>query len=396
MAAPLDWVIIGGGIHGVHLAVQLIDKAGVAPERLRIIDPGPTLLRSWQRCSTNTGMRYLRSPAVHHLDIDAWSLLRYADAKGDRETQAEPMFAAPYSRPSLTLFAEHCAAVMSRYGLEDLHLQDRATEIALSCDGVSVQLGESDALSARHVLLAMGTAAQPRWPMWASTLMAHGVKIYHIFDPGFHLKPEAWPERVAVIGSGISGAQAAMRLADGKREVHWIARSALRKHQFDSDAGWIGPKHMRRFSAVRSLKKRRAMIRSARHVGSVPPDVYIQVKASIQRNKIQFHQGEMTASAVGSGAVIRMGQEWLGVDAILLATGFEDRRPGGTLVDRLVDSHSLPCSDCGFPVVDSHLRWHPRVFVTGPLAELELGPVSRNIIGARRAAQRIVPLAAQP
>jgi hypothetical protein len=33
------------------------------------------------------------------------------------------------------------------------------------------------------------------------------------------------------------------------------------------------------------------------------------------------------------------------------------------------------------------------VFVTGPLAELEVGPVARNLIGARRAAERIVPVA---
>jgi hypothetical protein len=41
-------------------------------------------------------------------------------------------------------------------------------------------------------------------------------------------------------------------------------------------------------------------------------------------------------------------------------------------------------------IVDPNLRWHPRVFVSGPLAELELGPVSRNIAGARRAGDRIV------
>ena len=51
---------------------------------------------------------------------------------------------------------------------------------------------------------------------------------------------------------------------------------------------------------------------------------------------------------------------------------------------------SLPCAECGYPVVEPDLRWHPRIYVTGPLAELELGPASRNISGARRAADRIV------
>lgn len=77
-------------------------------------------------------------------------------------------------------------------------------------------------------------------------------------------------------------------------------------------------------------------------------------------------------------------------DRILLATGFETKRPGGLLVDRLIEDAALPCAACGYPLVDEHLRWHPRVLTTGPLAELELGPAARNIAGARRAADRIL------
>ena len=75
---------------------------------------------------------------------------------------------------------------------------------------------------------------------------------------------------------------------------------------------------------------------------------------------------------------------------MLLATGFEPQRPGGALVDRLAEEHRLPCAACGYPEVDTALRWHPRLFVAGPLAELELGPVARNIAGARRAGERLV------
>lgn len=77
-------------------------------------------------------------------------------------------------------------------------------------------------------------------------------------------------------------------------------------------------------------------------------------------------------------------------DRILLATGFEGKRPGGELISQLIKSASLPCAKCGYPIVDQTLCWHPGIYVSGPLAELELGPVSRNISGARRAAERIV------
>ena len=35
----LDWLIVGGGIHGVHLAVKLLAEGGVSASRLRIVDP---------------------------------------------------------------------------------------------------------------------------------------------------------------------------------------------------------------------------------------------------------------------------------------------------------------------------------------------------------------------
>ncbi|TXD39760.1 hypothetical protein FRC96_05670 [Lujinxingia vulgaris] len=85
--------------------------------------------------------------------------------------------------------------------------------------------------------------------------------------------------------------------------------------------------------------------------------------------------------------------ESLEVQRVLLATGFRSERPGGAMLDELITSASLPCADCGYPIVDASLRWHPRVHVCGPLAELELGPASRNIAGARRAGDRLVSVA---
>ena len=84
------------------------------------------------------------------------------------------------------------------------------------------------------------------------------------------------------------------------------------------------------------------------------------------------------------------GGETLKADLVILATGFENDSPGGSLIDNLIKKYNLPCAPCGYPKTDSHLRWHSELYVMGPLAELELGPVSRNIAGARRAAEKIV------
>ena len=266
--------------------------------------------------------------------------------------------------------------MIQRHGLAELHLRGRVHRIDLSAEPV-IELEDGRVLRAKRVVLALG-GGRPRWPDWALEGRDRGLQIQHVFEPGFELRPEEWPESVAVIGGGISAAQVALRLADSGRRVELVARHALRKHQFDSDPGWIGPKHMRRFRATLDLDQRRRMIDGARHAGSLPPDVYGALRRAIQK-----------------GSVVHLRQERPpeGVEAVLLATGFEGQRPGGALIDDLVQRHELPCAACGYPVVDGQLRWHPAVFVTGALAELEVGPIAKNIVGARQAGDRIVEAA---
>jgi len=55
----------------------------------------------------------------------------------------------------------------------------------------------------------------------------------------------------------------------------------------------------------------------------------------------------------------------------------------------MIGELGLPCAPCGFPRVDGRLHWRHGIHVTGPLAELVVGPVSRNIIGARLASERL-------
>jgi hypothetical protein len=77
----------------------------------------------------------------------------------------------------------------------------------------------------------------------------------------------------------------------------------------------------------------------------------------------------------------------------VLATGFRPDRPGGPWLSRAIAELGLPCGACGYPIVDRTLCWHPGIYVTGALAELEIGPAARNLIGARLAAERIASAA---
>lgn len=381
----LDYLIVGGGIHGVHIAVRLIGEGGVNAEQIRILDPAPALLARWRACTARTGMAYLRSPSVHHLDLHPWSLQRFA---GEPSSRRPGLFTPPYDRPSLKLFDAHCDFVIGRYGLAPLHVQARAMSCSLIRGGVRVETEASKVYEASKVVLAIGASEQPCWPDWAPRSSS---RIKHIFDPEGTLT-EGPRERIAIVGGGISAGQIALRLASEGYEVHLISRHALREHQFDSEPGWLGPKFMHGFTLEPALERRRGMIAAARHRGSVPPDVRRPLELMIEQRRLVHHEREIASVSErldGVEMVFTCGTRQ-SVDRVILATGFSTDRPGGSMLDALIESAALPVASCGYPVVDDMCRWHPDIHVTGPLAELALGPASRNIAGARRAGDCII------
>ena len=76
-------------------------------------------------------------------------------------------------------------------------------------------------------------------------------------------------------------------------------------------------------------------------------------------------------------------------DSVVLATGFEDTLMQQPIIKQLVKNFNAPVSDAGLPSISSHLEWLPNLFVTGGLADLELGPFARNIMGGREAAAKL-------
>ena len=408
----LDWLVIGGGPHGVHAAVRLIGEVGVSRDSLRILDDEAALFGRWRRATRNTGMRYLRSPGVHHIDLRSNSIQRFADRCARNVSRP---FTRPYSRPALELFDLHCDDLVERHRLQEIHVRGRACGLTAIEGGLRVEfdsvaedsLTESPtegsaggAIEARQVILALGAPREPQWPEWAQRAReacdeATRERLRHVFDPGFELEDHEGDEEIAVVGGGITGGQVALRLARQGRRVTLLSRHAPRVHQFDSDPGWQGPMHMGGFSRLTDPNERRERIRQARHRGSMPQDVLKALRRAAADGTIDFVEDAEVASATPEGARIGLdlGERRVDADRVLLATGFPACRPGGAWLDEAVDALGLSCADCGFPVVDRGLRWHPRLLVTGALAELELGPVSRNISGAQRAGDRIVAVA---
>lgn len=379
----LEWLIIGGGIHGTYLANLLINQVGVGRDDLRILDPHENLLETWSRNTANCGMHYLRSPATHNLDLPVLSLYRYARSP---EGKPERDFIPPYNRPSLRLFQKHCAHVIAANRLALLHIKDRVLALKKNAgDAIKIETGSGE-LRARNVLLAIGMGEQPNWPAWALRLRQQGVDIQHLFAADFDRNALKDCERTLVIGGGITAVQVALKLAEERSgEIIVLSYHELCERYYDFNPCWIGPKCLADYYQL-NYQKRRDVIDRERFPGSTPAEVLDAFMAAREQGNPEFRRGLVAAAAPVDGR-IRLETD-AGIeeaDRILLATGFLAQRPGNPLVEQLISEFDLACNSCGYPIVGRDLRWGEHIFVTGPLAELQVGPCARNIIGARNA-----------
>lgn len=385
----LDWLILGGGVHGTAICNHLLRRGRVQRDRIRVLDPHDEPLARWHACTRNTGMPFLRSPVAHHLDVQPAALHHFAETE-----VPDHRFTRPYRRPSTDLFRRHCDAVIERNGLRALRLRGSARRVHVRAGGLTVET-EGGALAARRIVLALGAGDQPFWPAWARALRSSlGGVVDHVFDPAWELARFQPAGRTVVVGGGITAVQVALSLSRRGAEVALLMRHAPRVHQFDSDVCWIGERCLRHFRRTDDMRHRRDIIRRARNRGSIPPDVFRQLSKERARDALCVVQAEVeraTADPLGRGALLQCaGQPPIAAQHVLLATGFDPARPGGALVDHAIVDLGLPVASCGYPVVDGRLEWAHGIHVTGPLAELEIGPVARNFIGARLAGERLV------
>lgn len=382
----LEMLIIGGGIHGVHLAHCLLQQTPMSRDDIRIVDPHNELLHEWHFRTGNCGMKYLRSSSVHHLDAHPFSLRRFAAQKENRK---DSNFIQPKDRPSLELFDAHSRMVIDRYQLDSLHLQDRVVELQDRGSYINV-LTAGQTLKTRSVLLAIGMGEQPLWPGWAVRLREKGIVVHHVFEHDFCLDDLLSGGPVAVIGGGISGGHVALRMVEkSKSGVTLISKSEVSVSNFDFAPGWIGPRYTEPF--YRSpLDQRRQQIVDARAKGSVPEDMKLALDKAVTKNQLSIMVDDITAGQRYNGGALLLGlQNQIECQKVVLATGFVEKRPDGGFLTRAIGEFNLKTAACGFPLVNPSLKWHDRIFVTGPLSELQIGPVARNIVGARHASARI-------
>jgi len=382
----LQMLIIGGGIHGVHLAHCLLQQTSMTHDDIRILDPHEELLHEWRRCTRNCGMKYLRSPSVHHIDIHPFSLRRYAEL---REYQKETNYIHPKERPSVELFDSHCQKVIDDHQLQSLHLTGRVLELQNRVSHVNVVTAD-ETIKARFVLLAIGMGEQPFWPTWAARLREMGVWVNHVYEPNFCLDDLQADGPVTVIGGGISGGHISLRLAEKMDAgVLLFSRKEVLVSNFDFAPGWLGPRYLDGFYR-QPIEQRRQQIETARAKGSVPEDIKLALDKAAAHKQLTLITDEITDAKCQNGGALLTGRHGrYDCQIIVLATGFKESRPGNGFINQTIKEFDLKTATCGFPVIAPSLQWHDRIFVSGPLSELQIGPIARNIAGARHSGKRI-------
>ncbi|MEO8606328.1 MAG: FAD/NAD(P)-binding protein [Chloroflexota bacterium] len=386
----LDWLIVGGGIQGTHISLYLTRRKGVAADRIRVLDPHLVPLAIWERHSSNTGMEYLRSPHAHNLHFDPFSLVTFA-----RTRAGAPLarFTEPFGRPALDLFHAHSAHLIEQYHLDALRLTGRAEGLTRIPYGWRVATENGD-IETRRVVIAIGNTENPNWPQWSLPLRDAGAPISHVFEADFdRAQLPAW-EHALVVGGGITAVQTALSLAMTQPgTVTLLTRHAERVHNFDSDPAWIDSRQLLPFHQTNDYAQRRAIIREARHRGSVPPDVARDLKTGLEGGLLEQRIDDITSvSWTPDQPAIEIHLAHGGslhTDRLVLATGFDSARPGGEWLAKAVVDYGLPTAPDGYPILSPTLDWAHGLYVMGPLAELEVGPTARNFIGARLAAERI-------
>ena len=438
----IPYLIIGGGIHGTHIAACLVGQRNINFNNICIIDNNDELLQSWKERTEATGMHFLRSSAGFHLDLDDESLRKQynnnkVEKKGKnnrRQHQSNMLFAKDYERPRLDIFNEHCNQVIEKYGLQNMHKQGLATKIIPTEQHIQVNVkipSENDSNEeityfAEKVILALGND-EPAFPEWIDMDDVQSGHITHLLDNHERMCEQSSisnSESVAVIGGGISAAHKVLQLSNRRghdsSSIHLISRHSLREQQFDtnqdymmtssaakrsiSNGGYGLPTRQREFMATESFIERREIIKRERISGTITPELYRGnngLKYAIEDGKVIWNQAQIVKytkrNEDGDRCYLDLelsNGDLITVNKILLATGFKKGiLPGGSLIYNLIDEVKLEvCTNgCGFPLVDENLNWFEnRIFVTGALSELEIGPSARNIAGARLAAERIV------
>jgi hypothetical protein len=382
----VNLVLIGSGPHNLTLASFLTQVDPSWASRLAVIDPSGRWLAQWDRQMAAQEIVHLRSSSVHHPDPDPLALRKFATGRS-----AE--FYPPYALPGVRVFREFCEHVIVKRGLRDRIFQGRVSDLIPEAGGWSVVLVGGKTLKTPAVAIALG-GGFPKIPNFAQPWIEEG-RLDRSLLHSDEVDLEALPggdERVVIVGSGLTAGHLALGALKRGYRVTLLARHTPVFKLFDAAPGWIGPKYMTQFHAQKDWKKRRRMILRARGRGAMTEEIR-DLLAPYRRSGQLLWKPRCPVTGLGRDGrtwEVVCGRKTFAADRVWLCTGNQIDLNRLGFLDRVLANHPAEWVD-GLPVLEEGCRW-PGVplYLMGPLSGLQVGPVARNLPGARQAASRIV------
>ena len=398
--------IIGGGIHGVSIALRLLREMPTAARHLAIVDRHPQPLTQWRDKTKRQGMTVLRSPAVHHISPDPLGIVEYAE-RHNRTSELAP----PYSQPSTQLFWDFSNDALSSVAAgspcppscplkHNIYYQFDVAKLRWDKGAGKFPFRlistENEGFRSRCVILAIGaddcTYVPPAFAKWQCQFPD---KVIHASQFSVLAVEETPPTKIVIVGGGLTAGTLAKSLSERGHSVTLIARKKLKTEQFDFPPIWLGPKALTEFASKTDFQGRYDIIQQNRGEGSITPEIMqalrdapnidlypetcirnivsVDRKGQAQHLKVETTQG-----------IIR------GVSHVILATGYQFNLSRYSFLKELITQHQIPLVQ-GLPHLDADLQLHPiqNLFCSGTIAQLQIGPASGNIAGANLAYERL-------
>ena len=392
--------IIGGGIHGISIAIRLLREVPTAARHLAIVDRHPRPLSQWRSKTERQGMAFLRSPAVHHITPDALGIVAYAE-RHNRTSELAP----PYSQPSTRLFWNFCNGALAEIAQHSVYHQFEVTKLRWDKGAGKFPFRliskHNDGFRSRCVILAIGADdcayVPPEFIQWRSE---YPDRILHASEFNVACQDgQDNEESFVIVGGGLTAGTLAKSLSERWHSVALIARKQLRIEQFDFPPMWLGPKALAEFANETDFQRRYEVIQENRGEGSITPNI---MEALMDAPNIKMYPETRIQNIVSMGKgncrggvspslLVRTNRTDIpNVSRVILATGYQFNLCRYGFLRELITQHEIPLV-CGLPRLDTDLQLYPveNLFGSGTIAQLQIGPASGNIAGANLAYERL-------
>ncbi|MGK7939006.1 MAG: FAD/NAD(P)-binding protein [Crocosphaera sp.] len=392
----IDLAIIGAGVQALTLTTHLLQKSAKYDHKFLIFDPSQTWLSQWQLQFAAQQIPSLRSPAVHHPDPNPHQLRTFAE---HRHNELFP----PYDRPGTKLFNDFCKEVIRRWNLADKVYPAKVIQILpMKCASrprFQLVLDTGETIMTRRVVLATGSGKR-QFPDWVKKITSDypSDRLCHSQQVNLN-KLNVTGERILIVGGGLSSGHLAKGAINLGATVTLMTRKQLQEKIFDADPGWLGPKYLKDFHAETDWSVRYQQIQQARNGGSMTPEMMLQLRKAVSEDTMIINECCQVRTAQWQDNLWQVycddGSKYQ-FNRIWLATGTRFNIKEYPLLQEVLNAYPTEIVN-GLPVLDKYLRLpKSNFFIMGGLAALRIGPVARNIGGARMACKSIVPAIVKP